>query len=102
MQLTGRRIPDPDISAINTPRSLLVHLVKKPNPKRIAEVLLNSDRVAQLPNVQVFDKRYRLKDRETEVGRWKVIEEELKERGLLVPKRLRGRSTLRDRDALEV
>ena len=82
MQLTGRRIPDPDISAITTPGSLLVHLIKKPKPKKIAEALLRSNPVAQLPNVQVLAIRYGLIDRETEVGRWKVIKKELKDRGL--------------------
>lgn len=84
MQLTGRRIPDPDISAITTPKSLLVHLIKKPKPKRIAEVLLNSNQVAELPNVQILDKRYGPIDREIEVGRWKVIKDELEKRGLPV------------------
>ena len=84
MRLTGRRIPDPDISAISTPKSLLVHLIKKPKPKRIAEALLNSNQVAELPNVQVLDKRYGAIDREIEVGRWKVIKESLEKRGLPV------------------
>lgn len=84
MQLTGRRIPDPDIAAIITPKVLLVHLVKKSKPKKIAEALKNSNRVTELPNVQILDKRYGLKHRETEVGRWKVIEEELEKRGLPV------------------
>ena len=84
MQLTGRRIPDPDIATITTPKTLLVHLVKKPKPKKIAETLRNSNRVTELPNVQILDKRYGLKDRENEVGRWKVIREELEKRGLPV------------------
>lgn len=96
MQLTGRRIPDPDISAITTPQSLLVHLVKKPKPKRIAEALLNSDRVAELPNVQILDKRYKPIDREVEVGRWKVIKEELEKRGLPVSGRADMRNILRN------
>lgn len=93
MQLTGRRIPDPDISAISTPTSLLVHLVKKPKPKRVAEALLHSNRVAELPNVQILDKRYGPIDREIEVGRWKVIKEELEKRGLPVTA---GRSKVRN------
>ena len=84
MQLTGKRIPDPDIAAITTPKSVLVHLVKKPKPKKIAEALLNSNIVADLPNVQILDKRFGLMDREIEVGRWKVIKEELEKRGLPV------------------
>ena len=101
MQLTGRRIPDPDISAITTPKSLLVHLVKKPKPKKIAEALLNSNPVADLPNVQILERRYGPIDREIEVGRWKVIKEELEKRGLPVTGGADIRKsalTLRDRE----
>lgn len=95
MQLTGRRIPDPDISAITTPKALLVHLIKKPKPKKIAEALLKSNEIVQLPNVQILNKRYGLIQRETEVGRWKVIREELEKRGLPVTGS-KVRSTLSD------
>ena len=87
MQLTGRRIPDPDISAIATPSSLLVHLARQPKPKKIAEALLGSNRVTQLSNVQIFDRRYGPIDRESEIGRWKLITEELEKRGLPVTHR---------------
>ena len=82
MQLTGKRIPDPDISAISTPGSLVVHLVKQPKPEKIAEVLQKSDPIIQLPNVQILNKRYGSIDRDVEVGRWKVIKKELEKRGL--------------------
>lgn len=87
MQLTGRRIPDPDISAIATPSSLLVHLARQPKPKKLAEALLGSNRVTGLANVQIFERRYGPIDRETEVGRWKIITEELEKRGLPVTNR---------------
>ena len=87
MQLTGRRIPDPGISAIATPTSLLVHLARQPKPKNIAEALLSSNRVTELGNVQIFDRRYGPIDRETEMGRWKIITEELEKRGLPVTHR---------------
>ena len=95
MQLTGRRIPDPDMSAISTPKSLLVHLVKKPKPKRTAEALLSSTRIAGLPNVQIVDRRYGPISREIEIGRWKVIKKELKKRGLPVSGRAGVRDNLR-------
>ena len=91
MQLTGKRIPDPDISAITTSGSLIVHLVKKPKPQRISEALLKSNPVAQLPNVQILVKKHSPIDRETEIGRWKVIKKELEKRGLPVT----GNSTVR-------
>ena len=83
--MTGRRIPDPDISAITTPKSLFDHLVKKPKAKRIADALLDSNTVTRLPNVQLLNKRYTMIDREIEIGRWKVIEEELKKKNLPIP-----------------
>lgn len=88
MQLTGRRIPDPDISAIATPSSLLVHLARQPKPKKIAEALLGSNRVTQLSNVQILDRRYGPIDRDSEMGRWKLITEELEKRGLPVTHRV--------------
>lgn len=96
MQLTGRRIPDPEISAMSTPNSLCVYLGKKPKPKKIAEALLQSNGIVELPNVQILDKRYSLMERETEVGRWKVIKEELEKRGLPVLGRADARKALRD------
>ena len=82
MQLTGRRIPDPDISAMTTPKSLLGHLIRKPKPKKIAEALLQKSDITELPNVQLYDRRYGSIDREVEAGRWKVIQDELVKRGL--------------------
>ena len=90
MQLTGKRIPDPEIAGIVNPRQLMVHLVKKPKPKKLAET---TNRLADLPNVQIFDRRFTPIDREKEVGRWKVIEEELQARGL--PVTGKHRSSLR-------
>ncbi|KAK4695682.1 hypothetical protein P7C71_g2119, partial [Lecanoromycetidae sp. Uapishka_2] len=81
MQLTGVRIPDPDISSITSTKALLGHLVRKPKAKRLAESLFANE-VAELPNVQIVDRRYTPIDKEKEVGRWKVIEKELTARGL--------------------
>ena len=83
MQVTGRRLPDPDIESIKDSKVLLAHLRKKPKPKRLAETLF-SDEVTDLPNVDVRDRRYTFIDKEKEIGRWKVIEQALTERGLPV------------------
>ena len=88
MQLTGTRITDPDISSISTPRALLIHLVKKPKPKKIAEALQQSNAVVHLPNVQILNRRYGPIDRDDEIGRWKVIKQELEQRGLPITGRL--------------
>ena len=76
MQLTGTRIPDPEIASITTSRILLTHLVKKPKPRKLADNLV-AGTVAELPNVQVSKRRYGLIDKEKEVGRWKLIKQEL-------------------------
>lgn len=83
MQLTGKRLADPDIQSINDSRALLTHLVKKPKPKKLAEVLFAGGAV-DLPNVDIRVRRYTPIDKEKEVGRWKVIERELEARGLPV------------------
>lgn len=81
MQLTGTRIPDPDITTITNTKALLGHLVRKPKAKRLADSLFANE-VAELPNIQIIDRRYTPIDKEKEVGRWKVIEKELTARGL--------------------
>lgn len=83
MQLTGRRLADPDIGSIDDIRALLTHLVKKPKPKKLVETLFANDAV-DLPNVDILERRYTPIDKEKEIGRWKVIERELKARGLPV------------------
>ena len=83
MQLTGKRIPDPEIQTIRNAKGLLACLIKKPKPKKLNEVLSTNDLV-NLPNVQLSDRRVSYIDREKEIGRWKVIERELEVRGLPV------------------
>lgn len=87
MQLTGHRLPDPSIQHIATTKSLLSHLIKKPPPKKLVDKLLRIPALAQLPNVEIYGKRYTGVDREEDVGRWKLIREELMARGLPVDMR---------------
>jgi len=84
MQLTGRRIPDPALQDINSARALLGHLVAKPKPPKLAERLTLKEQLVELPNVQLRERRWTPIDKEKDVGRWKVIVRELKERGLPV------------------
>ena len=84
MQLSGARIPDPIIRTISSPGDILNHLKEKPKPKKLAEILLMKPELATLPNVQIFDRRHTPIDKEKEVGRWKLIEEELEKRNLPV------------------
>lgn len=84
MQLTGIRIPDPEIRASNTAQALLRNLITPPKPTKVVEALNQSPELAELPNISIYGKRRTPVDKERSVGRWKVIEKELRERGLPV------------------
>ena len=84
MQLTGIIIPDPVIKSSNTAQTLLRHLITPPKPSKVIDALTQRGELAELPNVSVYGRRQTPVDRERSVGRWKVIEKELKERGLPV------------------
>ncbi|KAL1956483.1 hypothetical protein VTO42DRAFT_7281 [Malbranchea cinnamomea] len=90
-QLTGHRIPDPQIALMNSPSNVLKYMLdaSKPKPQKVAERLLSEARLASLPNVKIYDRRQTPIDQEIEVGRWKVIKEELIKRDLPVT----GRAT---------
>ena len=84
MQLTGLRIPDAAIIPAKTVKGLLVHLVKPPKPCKLVEALEQKEELMNLPNVSIYAKRVTPIDKHKSVGRWKVIEKELTERGLPV------------------
>ncbi|KAH0536194.1 hypothetical protein FGG08_006902 [Glutinoglossum americanum] len=83
-QLTGHLIPDPKIHNLLTTQSLLTLLVTPPPPRKLAQSLLENEELVRLPNVKVVERRVTPVDREKAVGRWKIIEKELEERGLPV------------------
>ncbi|KAK2808572.1 hypothetical protein FQN50_004604 [Emmonsiellopsis sp. PD_5] len=85
-QLTGHRIPDNELATISKASHLLPIFaeVSKTKKKKVADELVADGRLASLPNVRIMDRRYTPIDKEMEVGRWKVIEEELERRGLPV------------------
>ncbi|KAF4447482.1 hypothetical protein F53441_8966 [Fusarium austroafricanum] len=84
-QLTGHFIPDVKVAAARTPQELItVALTFAKRGKKLAEVLEDQKALFALPNVKVHDKRITPIDREVSVGRWKVIEEELRKRDLPV------------------
>ncbi len=84
VQLTGARIPDPAISQLHLARHVLTAVKQDPKPKKLAEILLARSDLMALPNVEIYDRRYTPIDKEKELGRWKIIEEELQKRGLPV------------------
>ena len=84
MQLTGQRIADPTIARVHDVRALLDVLVTPPRPKKLAEALAKDERLTGLPNVTIYGRRVTPIDKERMVGRWKLIEDELRARGLPV------------------
>ncbi|KAI4176422.1 MAG: hypothetical protein LQ343_001162 [Gyalolechia ehrenbergii] len=89
MQLTGKRIPDPAIQAIKSPSDLYNELIKKPKPKKLAEVLergiKRAPSLTSLPNVRVVPYRQKPYMAESALGRKKVIERRLDEHGIREP-----------------
>lgn len=84
LQLTGIRISDSVISSSNTAKALLAHLITPPKPRKLVDALEQKEELLTLPNVHVYPSRITPIDKEQRVGRWKVIEKELQERGLPV------------------
>ncbi|KAI0836535.1 ribosomal subunit 39S-domain-containing protein [Hypoxylon sp. FL0890] len=82
-QLTGQLVHDHQLSSISDVRSLL-HVVQTPaKPKTLTqEIQERRQDLVQLPNVSVATKRITRGDREKALGRFKLIEEELKKRDL--------------------
>jgi hypothetical protein len=56
----------------------------KRKPAKVAEQLMLDETLAGQSNLLVLGRRETPVDKEKEMGRWKVIEEELKSRGLPV------------------
>jgi transposase InsO family protein len=82
-QLTGHRVRDPLISSASSMFDLWQALKTRPEPERLARAN-QLKKVNNLPNVTVHDGRRTPIHKHKEVGRWKVIEEELINRGLPV------------------
>ncbi|KAL8912676.1 MAG: hypothetical protein Q9172_007458 [Xanthocarpia lactea] len=100
MQLTGIRIPDTVIQSIGTSAALWEHLIQKPKPKKLAQLLIEGYEPAgkehngkhdevplliNLPNVKVLPTKYVPSMTETALGRQKVIEQQLDEHDIPVP-----------------
>lgn len=84
MQLTGIRVSDAEIHHIKNVQALLDRLITPPKPRKVTEELAQSDKFEDVPNVKIYDRRFTPIDAERAVGRWKIIENELKKRGLPV------------------
>jgi hypothetical protein len=84
--LTGFRIADPVLARARTLRSIYIYQLGaiRPGPKNLAETLATKTELVSLPNVKIMGRRETPVDKEKAVGRWKVIEAELRSRGLPV------------------
>ncbi|KOS19847.1 hypothetical protein ESCO_005615 [Escovopsis weberi] len=83
-QLTGNLIPDARLAAATTIRHVLTLAGKDPKPPKLAESLEKRNAFGGLANVTVHGKKIGAIDKEVAIGRWKVIEEELRKRDLPV------------------
>ena len=83
-QLTGKRLSDSKLRSFSTADSLRTLLITPPKPTKVIDALAQKEELLSLPNVAVYAKRISIVDKENSVGRWKVIEQELKARSLPV------------------
>ena len=86
LQLTSHRLSDHALSTSPTLGDLWSHYATPTVPKKLAHTkpLQKLGTNPHIPNVTVHPRRQTPIDREKSVGRWKVIEEELVQRGLPV------------------
>lgn len=86
LQLTSHRLSDHNLSTSATLADLWSHYAVPTTPAKLAHTkpLQKLATNPQTPNVTVHTRRQTPIDREKNVGRWKVIEEELVQRGLPV------------------
>ncbi|KAG5957760.1 hypothetical protein E4U58_005675 [Claviceps cyperi] len=83
-QTTGVLISDARLGAARNIKHFLTLAVKKPTPPKLATLLEERGVFQDMPNVKLHSRKLGPIDRETAVGRWKVIEQELQKRGLPV------------------
>jgi len=83
-QLTGKRLSDSRLRSFSTADTLRALLITPPKPKKVVDALAQKEELLDLPNVAVYPKRLSIVDKEKSVGRWKIIEQELKARSLPV------------------
>jgi len=83
-QLTGHFIPDSAIASITNIQHAIDYLetLVKPKPKKLAQQLMTNKELQNIPNVQVFQSRRTRIHQDEELGRRKIIEAGLRERGL--------------------
>lgn len=83
-QLSGQQIHDAKLLSIQTAGGLLATVVKPEPARKVYEAVQQRGELDKLPNVSVYAKRRTPVDVAKDLGRWKVVEEELQKRGLPV------------------
>lgn len=92
--MTGHRVHDHTISTAASINDFYLALKTKPQPAKLKDSKQLKKLNVDLPNVTVHEGRQTPIHKHREVGRWKVIEEELVNRGLPVTgSRWRGART---------
>ncbi|KAL9112979.1 MAG: hypothetical protein Q9227_002844 [Pyrenula ochraceoflavens] len=83
-QLTGHSFPDHDLSSLLTLHDVLQYTTKAANPKptRVSGHLRAERDLTALKNVRIRKKRHTTVEKERQLGRLKVIEQELEKKGL--------------------
>lgn len=84
LQKEGVRFSDYAVNRADTLNDIRQLLITKPEPKKLAQRLQEGEEIKELANVQVHSRRVTPIDKEKAVGRWKIIEQELIDRGLPV------------------
>jgi len=84
LEETGMRVSDFDLQKVKTLGHLRRALVDQYQPKKTTQQLRVAESIQGLGNVQVYSRRRTPIHKQKEIGRWKLIEQELQERGLPV------------------
>lgn len=81
---TSARVSDYTLFTSATFKKLRDAMLKKPEAKKLAKELGVARQISQLPNVKIASKRVTPIHKEKTVGRWKLIQRQLQDRGLPV------------------
>lgn len=83
-QITGHYVPDSEMARMTTVQQVVDYLEQAIAPrKKLADELSALPERQGIPNLTVKFSRYTKADHDRDIGRRKVIEEALRERGLL-------------------
>ena len=76
MKRTGRRIPDGNINGGSNAGALFSLLMKQKSKAKLAKVV-SAEKRLELPNVSLNEREVLPEHEDLELGRWKVIRQEL-------------------------